>query len=59
MPTRKCDLCRRPAIAYRLEGDGTRTYLCDQHIPTDEEGEIRKTMVQAAPDNQALRRTVP
>ena len=22
-------------MAYRLEGDGTRTYLCEDHLPGD------------------------
>jgi hypothetical protein len=30
----KC-FCGRPACAYRLDGE-VKTYLCIEHIPTDE-----------------------
>ncbi len=36
MTRHKCHSCGRPAFAYRIEPDGTRTYLCEKHIPTDE-----------------------
>lgn len=29
-----CAICGKPAIAYSLEKDGSRTGLCVQHIPT-------------------------
>jgi hypothetical protein len=38
-------LCNRPAIAYRLDGDGTRTYLCDEHIP-QEDAEFPQALAQ-------------
>jgi hypothetical protein len=47
MPQKRCSLCGRPAIAYRLEGDGAKTYLCDHHIPLEENGELSRTMTQA------------
>jgi hypothetical protein len=46
MPQKRCSLCGRPAIAYRLEGDGAKTYLCDHHIPLEENGELSR-MTQA------------
>ena len=36
MPMRTCKFCNRGAIAYHLEPDGTRTYICDRHLPTEE-----------------------
>jgi hypothetical protein len=36
MTRHRCHCCGRPAFAYRLEPDGTKTYLCEKHIPTDE-----------------------
>jgi hypothetical protein len=36
MTRNKCSLCDRPAIAYQLDDDGTKTYLCDRHIPQEE-----------------------
>jgi hypothetical protein len=47
MPQKKCSLCKRPAIAYRLESDGAKTYLCDHHIPLEENGELSTTITQA------------
>jgi len=40
MTRHKCSECNRPAIAYRLDGDGTRAYLCDRHIPLDDKDDI-------------------
>jgi hypothetical protein len=37
---RKCVHCDRPAIAYRLEDDGGRVYLCEDHIPCGENENI-------------------
>jgi hypothetical protein len=34
---RKCVYCNRPAMAYRLEDDGGRVYLCEDHVPCGEE----------------------
>jgi hypothetical protein len=47
MPQKRCSLCERPAIAYRLEGDGAKTYLCDHHIPLEENGELSGPRAQA------------
>ncbi len=33
---RKCVYCNKPAMAYRLEDDGGRVYLCEDHIPGGE-----------------------
>jgi hypothetical protein len=33
MPWRKCSKCGKRAIAYHLEQDGTRTDLCEDHVP--------------------------
>jgi len=54
MPQKRCSLCDRPAIAYRLEGDGTRTNLCDHHIPLEENGELSRTVTQAVMQQQAV-----
>jgi len=32
----KCVYCDKPAMAYRLGEDGGRTYLCEDHIPCEE-----------------------
>jgi hypothetical protein len=40
MTRHKCSECNRAAIAYRLDGDGTKTYLCDRHIPFEEKQDI-------------------
>jgi hypothetical protein len=34
MQRHKCSACGRDAFAYRLEEDGTKTYLCLDHLPT-------------------------
>lgn len=34
---RKCIHCDRQAMAYRLEEDGSKSYLCEDHLPTDPE----------------------
>jgi hypothetical protein len=36
MSRRKCISCGKPAIAYRAEADGSRTYLCLKHLPDGE-----------------------
>jgi hypothetical protein len=28
-----CSSCGKPAFAYRLEADGTKTYVCLKHLP--------------------------
>jgi hypothetical protein len=33
---RKCTHCDKRAMAYRLEEDGSRIYLCVDHVPGDE-----------------------
>ncbi len=33
----KCVFCHKPANAYRLESDGSKTYLCLDHIPVTEQ----------------------
>ena len=33
----KCVFCHKSANAYRLEGDGSKTYLCLDHIPVTEQ----------------------
>jgi hypothetical protein len=33
----ECVFCHKPANAYRLEGDGSKTYLCLDHIPVTEQ----------------------
>jgi hypothetical protein len=33
---RKCVYCDKPAMAYRLGEDGSRTYLCEDHVPCGE-----------------------
>jgi len=35
----KCVHCDKRAMAYRLEGDGSRIYLCEDHVPG---GEVTK-----------------
>jgi hypothetical protein len=32
-----CVFCHKPANAYRLEDDGSKTYLCLDHIPVTEQ----------------------
>ena len=32
-----CVFCHKPANAYRLEADGSKTYLCLDHIPVTEQ----------------------
>jgi hypothetical protein len=54
MPHKKCSLCERPAIAYRLESDGTKTYLCDGHIPLEENREVPKMTPQQAEMPRAM-----
>jgi hypothetical protein len=34
MKRQKCSACGKNAFAYRLEEDGTKTYLCLNHLPT-------------------------
>lgn len=34
MKRQKCSACGNNAFAYRLEADGTKTYLCLNHLPT-------------------------
>lgn len=36
MTRRKCFHCGKPAFAYRIEPDDTRTYLCFDHFPEGE-----------------------
>jgi hypothetical protein len=36
MGQRKCSTCGKAAFAYRKEPDGSKTYLCDRHIPGPE-----------------------
>jgi len=36
MKERKCVFCGKKAFAYRMEADGSRTYLCMKHIPDEE-----------------------
>jgi hypothetical protein len=33
----ECVFCHKPANAYRQEGDGSKTYLCLDHIPVTEQ----------------------
>jgi len=33
MPRRTCSCCGKTAIAYRIEADGSKTYLCEDHLP--------------------------
>jgi hypothetical protein len=54
MPQKRCSLCERPAIAYRLERDGTKTNLCDHHIPLEENGELSGPRAQALQQQQAV-----
>jgi hypothetical protein len=37
MHRRKCNSCGKDAFAYRIEADGSRTYLCERHLPDKEE----------------------
>jgi hypothetical protein len=32
----KCARCGKPAIAYQQESDGSRIFLCPDHIPIEE-----------------------
>jgi hypothetical protein len=32
----KCARCGKSAIAYQQESDGTRVFLCPEHIPIEE-----------------------
>jgi CDGSH-type Zn-finger protein len=32
----KCAYCGKTAFAYRLEPDGSKTWLCTDHLPTDD-----------------------
>ena len=34
MRQRMCSSCGKPAFAYRIEADGTKTYLCLKHLPS-------------------------
>ena len=43
MEHRRCICCAAPAHAYRLEPDGTRIYLCLEHLPTWESVPPAKT----------------
>jgi hypothetical protein len=42
----ECVFCHKHANAYRLESDGSKTYLCLDHIPVTEQVAIKK---EAAP----------
>lgn len=52
---RKCIYCDRPAMAYRLEGDGSRAYLCEDHIPCaeDEHTAAPKLRLEQPPNAKA------
>jgi hypothetical protein len=39
MERKRCHYCNKPAAAYRLESDGSRTYLCLDHIPVTPEAD--------------------
>ena len=43
-----CDYCKAPAVAYRLESDGSKTYLCCDHIPVNEGEELPELRSNAA-----------
>jgi hypothetical protein len=36
MKRQKCSSCGKDAFAYRIEADGSKTYLCLQHFPEGE-----------------------
>src|SRR5215472_270352 len=42
----KCSVCGKPAFAYLKGGDGSKTYVCDKHIPDydhpEDEGHLQK-----------------
>ena len=40
-------------MAYRLEGDGSRVYLCENHIPGAEDPETPRPELRVAPLSQA------
>ena len=35
MTERKCSSCGKAAFAYRIEADGSKTYLCLEHFPDE------------------------
>jgi len=49
---RKCAYCEKRAMAYRLEGDGSRLYLCVDHIPGGEEELHRRPKLRLVPLTQ-------
>lgn len=48
----KCAYCDKRAVAYRLEGDGSRLYLCVNHIPGGEEELTRRPKLRLVPLTQ-------
>ena len=48
----KCAYCDKRAAAYRLEGDGSRLYLCVNHIPGGEEELTRRPKLRLVPLTQ-------
>ena len=49
---RKCAFCDKRAMAYRLEGDGSKLYLCPDHIPGGEEELTRRPKLRLVPLSQ-------
>jgi len=45
----KCTHCDKRAMAYRLEEDGSRIYLCVDHIPGDEQQKRPKLRLVVPP----------
>ena len=37
----KCILCGDSAFAYRIEKDGSKSYLCEKHVPVEDVPEAR------------------
>jgi hypothetical protein len=43
----RCVFCHKHANAYRLEADGSKTYLCLDHIPVTEQVPVKDQAVPA------------
>jgi hypothetical protein len=46
---RKCVHCDKPAMAYHLEGDGSRIYLCEDHVPCGDEEHTSRPELRLVP----------
>ena len=45
---RECIICGKTAHCYRLERDGVRTYLCEQHMLVYEHPEFEPLALKTA-----------